>query len=80
MTPLKHFLHLKTCPKLKVNIFRFKMQNDLIWTGPTIKWQKSPLHRRKKPKIDLREVTGYAQMQAIERPDKGKAKENAFSI
>jgi hypothetical protein len=37
--------------------------------GPTIKWQKSCPHHRKKPKIDLWEITGCAQIQEIERPD-----------
>jgi hypothetical protein len=36
--------------------------------GPTIKWKKSHPHRRKKPKIDLWEITGCAQIQEIERP------------
>jgi hypothetical protein len=36
--------------------------------GPTIKWQKWCPHRRKKPKIDLWEITGCAQIQEIERP------------
>jgi hypothetical protein len=36
----------------------------MTWFGPTIKWQKSRPHRRKKPKI-----TGCAQIQEIERPD-----------
>jgi hypothetical protein len=79
MTSSEAFLHLKTlkstpkCHKLtlevlKVNIFRFKMQKDLIWAYNKKKWQKSHPHHRKKPKIVLCEITGCAQIHEIERP------------
>jgi hypothetical protein len=32
---------------------------------PTIKWQKSNLHCRKKPKIDLREITGVPKFRKL---------------
>jgi hypothetical protein len=45
--------------KLKVKIFRFKMQNDLIWAYNQM---------AKKSKIDLWEIRGFAQILEIERP------------
>jgi hypothetical protein len=57
-----------TLEVLKVNIFRFKMQNDLIWAYIQPNGKKSCPHRRKKPKIELWEITGCAQIQEIERP------------
>jgi hypothetical protein len=56
-----------TLEVLKVNIFRFKMQNDLIWAYNQM--AKSHLHHRIKPKIDLWEITGCAQIQEIVRPE-----------
>jgi hypothetical protein len=38
------------------------------FVGTAIKWQKCCPRRRKKPKIDLWEITGCAQIQEIERP------------
>jgi hypothetical protein len=49
----------------KVNISGLKLPAF----GPTIKWQKSCPHCRKKPKIALWEIAGCAQIQDIERPD-----------
>jgi hypothetical protein len=62
-TPKCHKLTLEV---LKVTFSGSKCQRT--WFGPTIKWKKSRLHRRKKPKIDLWEITGCAQIQEIERP------------
>jgi hypothetical protein len=72
MTHRKRFLNLKTlksttkCHKLtlviqRINIFRFKMENDPIWAYNQM--AKSRPHCRKKPKIDLWEITGCAQIQ-----------------
>jgi hypothetical protein len=55
-TPKCHKLTLEV---LKVNIFRFKMQNDPIWAYNQM---------AKKSKIDLWEIAGCAQIQEIERP------------
>jgi hypothetical protein len=55
-----------TIEVLKVKIFRFKMQKYLIWAYNQL--AKSHLNRRKKPKLDLCEITGCAQIQAIESP------------
>jgi hypothetical protein len=47
-----HTCHMKPCIEvLNVNIFRFKMQKYPIWADDQA--EKSRLHRRKKPKIDL---------------------------
>jgi hypothetical protein len=59
--------HKLTLEVLKVNIFMFKMQNDLIWAYNQM--AKSRPHCRKKPKIDLWEITGCVQIQEIERPE-----------
>jgi hypothetical protein len=37
--------HKLTLEVLKVNIFRFKMQNDPIWAYNQMPWQKSHPHR-----------------------------------
>jgi hypothetical protein len=55
-----------TLEVLKVNIFRFKMQNDPIWAyNQMVEKSSAP---QKKPKIDLWEIRGCAQIQEIERP------------
>jgi hypothetical protein len=43
--------------------------SEIQGLGPTIKWQKSCPHCRKKPKIDLWDISGCAKIQEIERPD-----------
>jgi hypothetical protein len=58
-TPKCHKLTLEV---LKVDIFRFKMQNDPIWSYNQM---------TKKSKIDLWIITGRAKIQEIERPVHG---------